>query len=64
MVAPLIELTKEEQRSVIRILWLECVKTSEIYRITRIQDGGNCMSEGKDGDWVETFTQGKAGECC
>jgi imidazole glycerol phosphate synthase subunit HisF len=22
------------------------------------------MSEGKDGDWVETFTQGKAGECC
>jgi len=42
--APLSTCTVEEQRSVIRFLWSEGVKPSEIYRRMKVQYGGICLS--------------------
>jgi len=47
MAAPLLQFTKGQQRSVIRLLWSEGVKTGEIYRMTTIQCGNNCMNQRK-----------------
>jgi transposase len=45
----------EEQRSVIRFLWSECVKPSEIYRRMKVQSGDSCLSQGRVYEWVERF---------
>jgi len=44
MVAPLSTCTVEEQRSVIRFLWSEGVKLSEIYRRMKVQYGAIGLS--------------------
>jgi len=55
MVAPLSTCTVEEQRSVIRFLWSESVKPSEIYRRMKGQYGDSCLSQGRVYEWVESF---------
>ena len=39
--------TVEEQRSIIRFLWSEGVKPSEIYRRMKVQYGDSCLSQGE-----------------
>jgi hypothetical protein len=55
MAAPLSTCTVEEQRSVIRFLWSEGVKPSEIYRRMKVQYGDSCLSQGRVYEWVERF---------
>jgi len=54
MDAPLSTRILEEQRSVIRFLWSEGMKPSEIYRRMKVQCGDNCLSQGRVCEWVET----------
>jgi hypothetical protein len=55
MAAPISSCTVEEQRSVIRFLWSEGVKPSEIYRRMKVQYGDSCLSQGRVYEWVERF---------
>jgi len=55
MAAPLSTSTVEEQRSVIRFLWSEGLKPSEIYRRMKVQYGDSCLSQGRVYEWVERF---------
>ena len=55
MAAPLSACAVEEQRSVIRLLWSEIVKPSEIYRRMKVQYGDSCLSQGRVYEWVERF---------
>jgi len=55
MAAPLSTCTVEEQRSIIRLLWSESVKPSEIYRRMKVQYGDSCLSQVKVYEWVEIF---------
>jgi len=59
MAAPLSTCTVEEQRSVIRFLWSEGVKPSEIYRRIKVQYGDSCLSQGSVYEWVERFQNGQ-----
>jgi len=59
MTASLSTCTVEEQRSVIRFLWSEGVKPSEIYRRMKVQYGDSCLSQGKVYEWVERFQNGR-----
>jgi hypothetical protein len=45
--APTENFTREEQRSVVRFLWSEGVKSREIHRRMIQQHGGICMNERK-----------------
>jgi len=54
MAAPLSTCTVEEQRSVIRFLWSEGAKPSEIYRRMKVQYGDSCLSQGRVYKLVET----------
>jgi len=49
----------EEQRSVIRFLWSEGAKPSEIYRRIKVQYGDICLSQGRVYEWVERFQNGR-----
>jgi transposase len=55
MAVPLSTCTVEEQRSVIRFLWSEGAKPSEIYRRMKVQYGDSCLSQGRVYEWVERF---------
>jgi len=55
MAAPLSTCTVEEQRSVIRFLWSEGVKPSEIYRRMKVKYGDGCLSQGRVCELVESF---------
>jgi len=59
MAAALSTCTVEEQRSVIRFLWSEGVKPSEIYRRMNVQYGDSCLSQGRVCEWVESFQNGR-----
>ena len=60
MAAPLATCTVEDQRSVIRFLWSEGVKPSEIYRTMKVQYGDSCLSEGRVCDvWKGFKTEDK-----
>jgi len=59
MAAPLSTCTAEEQRSVIRFLWSEGVKPSEIYRRMKVQYGDSCLSQGTVYEWVGRFQNGR-----
>jgi len=59
MAAPLSTCTVKEQRSVIRFLWSEGVKPSEIYRRMTVQYGDSCLSQGRVYEWVERFQNGR-----
>jgi hypothetical protein len=47
MVAPLSDCTIEEQRAVVRFLWAEGVKSTEIHRQMLAQYGGRTMHQRK-----------------
>ena len=53
MATPLSNCTVEEQRSIIRFLWSEGVKPSEIYRRMKVQYGDSCLSQERVYEWVE-----------
>ena len=53
MAAPLSTCTLEEQQSIIRFLWSESVKSSEIYRRMKVQYGDSCLSQERVCEWVE-----------
>ena len=59
MAAPLPTCTVEEQRRVIRFLWSEGVKPSEIYRRMKVQYRDSCLSQGRVYEWVERFQNGR-----
>ena len=59
MAAPLSTCTVEEQQRVIRFLWSEGVKPSEIYRRMKVQYGDSCLSQGRVYEWVERFKNGR-----
>jgi len=59
MATPLSTCTVEEQRSVVRFLWSECVKPSEIYRRMKVQYGDSCLSQGRVYELVERFQNGR-----
>jgi len=59
MAALLSTCTMEEQRSIIRFLWSEGVKPSEIYRRMKVQYGDSCLSQGRVYEWVERFQNGR-----
>jgi hypothetical protein len=58
MAAILIECTKEEQRSVIHLLWLESVKISEIQGRITVQYGDNCMGQRRIYEGVRRSKEG------
>jgi hypothetical protein len=47
MAASLSTCTVEEQRSIIRFLWSEGVKPSEIYRRMKVRYGDSCLVRGE-----------------
>ena len=52
---PLQDGTIEEQRGVVRFLWVEGVKPVEIHRRMLAQYGQSTMSQRKVYEWVERF---------
>jgi transposase len=59
MATPMPPWTVEEQRSIIRFLWSEGVKPSEIYGRMKVQYGDSCLSQGRVCEWVERFQTGR-----
>ena len=59
MTAPLSTCNVEEQRSVIRFLWSDGVKPSEIYRRMKVQYEDSYLSQGRVYEWVERFQNGR-----
>jgi hypothetical protein len=53
MEAPLSECTISEQHSVIRFLWAEGIKPSEIHRRMLVQYGDKCTGQRKVDEWVK-----------
>jgi hypothetical protein len=60
MATPLSTRTMEEQQSVIRFLWSESVKPSEMYRRIKVQYKDRCLSQGRVYEWVDFKTEDKA----
>jgi [histone H3]-lysine36 N-dimethyltransferase SETMAR len=58
MAAPLTLCTKEEQRSVIRFLWSEGIKCTEIHRRMLEQYGASCLSLQQIYEWSKKFQGG------
>jgi hypothetical protein len=58
MAAPLATCTKEEQRSVIRLLRSEGVKPIEIHRRMEFQYGDACLSLQQVYEWSRKFLNG------
>jgi hypothetical protein len=56
---PLSECTISEQHAVIRFLWAEGFKPSEIHRKMLVQYGDKCIGERKVYEWVERFKNGR-----
>jgi hypothetical protein len=59
MAAPLAVCTKEEQRTGIRLLWLEGVSGAEIRRRLSTQYGDSALPRRSLYDWIETFKSGQ-----
>jgi transposase len=59
MATPMPTCTEEEQRSIIRFLWSEGVKPSEIYGRMKVQYGDRCLSQGRVYEWVQRFQNGR-----
>jgi transposase len=59
MEAPLCDCTISEQRAVIRFLWAEGLKPSEIRRRMLVQYGDKCIGQRKVYEWVERFKNGR-----
>ena len=58
MAAPFSACTKEEQRSVIRFLWSECVSVAEIHRRLSAQYGNSILPQRSVYEWIEKFKNG------
>jgi len=59
MDAPLQDCAIEEQRGVVRFVWVEGVKPVEIHRRMLAQYGQSTMSQRKVCEWVERFKSGR-----
>jgi len=59
MDTPLPDCTIEEQRGVVRFLWVEGVKPVEIHRHMLAQYGQSTVSQRKVYEWVESFKSGR-----
>jgi hypothetical protein len=59
MEAPISVCTISEQRAVIRFLWAEWIKPSEIHRRMLVQYGDKCIGQRKVYEWVERFKNGR-----
>ncbi|XP_021930927.1 histone-lysine N-methyltransferase SETMAR-like [Zootermopsis nevadensis] len=59
MVATLAVCTVEEQRAIIRFLWLEGVKPREVHRRMLQQYGDACIGERRVYEWVDAFKNGR-----
>jgi hypothetical protein len=59
MAAPLSDCTIEDQRAVVRFLWAERVKSSEIHRRMLAQYGALTMHQRKIYEWIERFKEGR-----
>jgi hypothetical protein len=57
--APLYECTISEQHAVIRFLWAEWIKPSEIHRRMLVQYGDKYIGQRKIYEWVERFKNGR-----
>ena len=55
MAAPLAVCTKEEQRAVIRFLWLEGVPRAEIHRRLSTQYGDSALQRRSVCEWIKKF---------
>ena len=49
----------KSNEALIRFLWSEGVKLSEIYRRMKVQYGDSCLSQGRVYEWVERFQNGR-----
>ncbi|GFG39008.1 hypothetical protein Cfor_08031, partial [Coptotermes formosanus] len=58
MAAHLQQCTKEEMRSVIRLLKAEGAKPTEIYTKMLAKHGTSCMSKAQSYEWVQMFKNG------
>jgi len=58
MAAPLSICTKEEQHSVIRFLWSECVSGAEIHRRLPAQYGNSVLPQQCVYEWIEKYKNG------
>ena len=58
MAAPLAVCTKQEQRAVIRFLWLEGVPGAEIHRRLSTQYGDSAVPRRSVYEWIEKFKSG------
>ena len=59
MDSPLQDCIIEEQRGVLRFLWVEGAKPVEIHRRMLAQYGESTMSQRKVYEWVERFKSGR-----
>jgi len=59
MLASLSVCTREEQRSVIRLLWAEGVKGAEIHARLCTQYGKNALPRRSVYGWIEMFENGR-----
>jgi hypothetical protein len=59
MEAPLSECTISEERAVVRFLWTEGIKPSEIHRRMLAQYGDKYIGQRKVYEWVERFKNGR-----
>jgi len=64
MAAKLINCTKEEQRSVIRVLWAEGVPGAQIHLRMCAQYGDKVLSRRIIYEWIEMFENGCTSDGC
>jgi transposase len=59
MAAPLSDCTIEEQRALVRFLWVEGVKSAEIHRWILVQYGVRTMHQRKIYEWIKRVKEGR-----
>jgi hypothetical protein len=59
MATPLSDCTIQEQRTIVRFLWAEGVKSAEIHRWMLAQYGARTMHKQKIYKWIECFKEGR-----
>ncbi|GFV72561.1 hypothetical protein TNCV_4084611 [Trichonephila clavipes] len=55
--------TKEGRKTVIRFLFAEVVKSTEIIHRMQVQYGGSCLSRSKIYEWIERIKQERTFLC-
>jgi hypothetical protein len=59
LVGPFFVCTKEEQRAVIRFLWVEGLPVAEMHRSVSVQYGNSVVSQRMVYEWIERFKNGR-----